>query len=63
MKAMQAELFVSATDWVVELFGGIHLRYACAYCNVMPMRSCDFWRLTGEHAARTMRGHHEGGIW
>eukprot|EP00974_Lingulodinium_polyedra_P090985 8822795-Lingulodinium_polyedra.AAC.1 len=29
----------------------------------MPMRSCDFWRLTAEHVTRTVRGNHEKGIW
>eukprot|EP00974_Lingulodinium_polyedra_P125733 11195606-Lingulodinium_polyedra.AAC.1 len=48
MRAMSDQLFASATDWNVELFGGIHLRYVCAHCRAMPMRSCDFWRLTAE---------------
>eukprot|EP00974_Lingulodinium_polyedra_P095972 9302187-Lingulodinium_polyedra.AAC.1 len=29
----------------------------------MPLRSCEFWRLTAEDATRAMRGHVEGGIW
>eukprot|EP00974_Lingulodinium_polyedra_P043553 4182959-Lingulodinium_polyedra.AAC.1 len=33
MKAREGQFFASATDWVVELFGGIHLRYACARCH------------------------------
>eukprot|EP00974_Lingulodinium_polyedra_P018046 1748153-Lingulodinium_polyedra.AAC.1 len=29
----------------------------------MPLRSCDFWRLTNEAAARSMAGSQQGGIW
>eukprot|EP00974_Lingulodinium_polyedra_P099907 9678755-Lingulodinium_polyedra.AAC.1 len=60
---MEDELCASAADWVVELFGGIHLRYAHARCDGMPLRSCDFWRLANEGATRGMAGSQQGGIW
>eukprot|EP00974_Lingulodinium_polyedra_P025408 2458349-Lingulodinium_polyedra.AAC.1 len=60
---MEDQVSAAATDLVVELFGGIHLRYASVRCSVMQLRSCDFWRLTNDASVAGMAGLQQGGSW
>eukprot|EP00974_Lingulodinium_polyedra_P071086 6880034-Lingulodinium_polyedra.AAC.1 len=47
--------FASATNWVVEVFGGVHLRYACALQRHAVAILC--------FLAPRQRGCHQGHGW
>eukprot|EP00974_Lingulodinium_polyedra_P103109 9981173-Lingulodinium_polyedra.AAC.1 len=43
-QAFKKGSFATAADWVIELTPGVHFRYTCARCDVMPLKSSDFFR-------------------
>eukprot|EP00974_Lingulodinium_polyedra_P072230 6990868-Lingulodinium_polyedra.AAC.1 len=42
---LRNEVFAEATDWCPELAGGIHIRYTCPKCGIMPVLQNHFWLL------------------
>eukprot|EP00974_Lingulodinium_polyedra_P105528 10217338-Lingulodinium_polyedra.AAC.1 len=51
--AFKKETFKTATDWIVEVTPGVHVRYTCAWCVIMPVKSSDFYRMTKERTPGT----------
>eukprot|EP00974_Lingulodinium_polyedra_P066055 6390803-Lingulodinium_polyedra.AAC.1 len=60
LKDLRHKMYASATDWIVELMGGIQFRYTRPSCKLMPIKSCRRWRIS--HAAG-LGGSSQQGAW